>query len=292
MLTERFIENFRKEKQGRHLLDYDDLEQETLELLYRKGNTPTPIAREISQRYVELMIDEYQDTNGVQDKIFAAISRDGKNLFFVGDVKQSIYGFRRAEPQIFTAKYYSYADFTKAKDGEPRKILLSDNFRSSAPILQAANDVFRLLMNKRVGDVDYGEEEALRAKGKVPSLAPGYKAVELHGIHCTKEDKGPDRTEIHYEAEFVARRIAEILKNETLPTDKEQVPTKPEDIVILMRSPAARAVIFQKAAVIISFPRHPSTCKGVGSSSGLSNPNAARYHTAAQKISAGRPFTC
>ena len=247
MLTERFIENFRKEKQGRHLLDYDDLEQETLELLYRKGNTPTPIAREISQRYVELMIDEYQDTNGVQDKIFAAISRDGKNLFFVGDVKQSIYGFRRAEPQIFTAKYYSYADFTKAKDGEPRKILLSDNFRSSAPILQAANDVFRLLMNKRVGDVDYGEEEALRAKGKVPPLAPGYKAVELHGIHCTKEDKGPDRTEIHYEAEFVARRIAEILKNETLPTDKEQAPTKPEDIVILMRSPAARAVIFQKA---------------------------------------------
>ncbi len=247
LLTERFTENFRKEKQGRHLLDYDDLEQETLELLYRKGNTPTPIAREISQRYVELMIDEYQDTNGVQDKIFAAISHNGKNLFFVGDVKQSIYGFRRAEPQIFTAKYYSYADFTKAKEGEPRKILLSDNFRSSALILQAANDVFRLLMNKRVGDVDYGEEEALRPKGKVPPLAPGYKAVELHGIHCSKEDKGPDRTEIHYEAEFVARRIAAILKNEPLPMDKEQVPTKPEDIVILMRSPSVRAVIFQKA---------------------------------------------
>ncbi len=247
LLTERFIERFRREKQSRHLLDYNDLEQETLELLYRKGNTPTAIAREISQRYVELMIDEYQDTNGVQDKIFAAISRDGKNLFFVGDVKQSIYGFRRAEPQIFTAKYYSYADYTEAKEGEPRKILLSDNFRSSAPILRAANDVFRLLMNKRVGDVDYGEDEALRPKGKVPALAPDCKAVELHCIHCTKEDMGPDDTEIHYEAEFVARRISEILKNETLPTEKEQAPTKPEDIVILMRSPANRAVIFQKA---------------------------------------------
>ncbi len=246
LLTERFIENFRKEKQSRHLLDYNDLEQETLELLYRKGNTPTPIAKEISRRYVELMIDEYQDTNGVQDKIFAAISREGKNLFFVGDVKQSIYGFRRAEPQIFTAKYYSYADYTKAQEGEPRKILLSDNFRSSAPILQAANDVFRLHMNKRVGDVDYGEDEALRPLGKVADLAPGCKAVELHCIHCTKEDKGPEQTDIHYEAAFVAQRITEILRNEPLPGEKGQVPTKPEDIVILMRSPAKRAVIFQK----------------------------------------------
>ncbi len=247
LLTEQFIDGFRKEKQSRHLLDYNDLEQETLRLLYGKGNTPTAIAREISERYVELMIDEYQDTNSVQDKIFAAISREGKNLFFVGDVKQSIYGFRRAEPKIFTTKYYSYADYSKAKDGEPRRILLSDNFRSSAPILQAANDVFRLLMNQRVGDVDYGEDEALRPNADLPALALGCEAVELHGIHCIKEDKDPDHTEIHYEAEFVARRIAAILKNECLPVGKEQVPTKPEDIVILMRSPSNRAVIFQKA---------------------------------------------
>ena len=85
------------------------------------------------------MIDEYQDTNGVQDRIFAAISKDGKNLFFVGDVKQSIYGFRRADPKIFTEKYYSYADYEEAKEGDPRRILLSDNFRSSPAILAAAS---------------------------------------------------------------------------------------------------------------------------------------------------------
>ncbi len=247
LLTERFIDRFHKEKQSRHLLDYNDLEQETLRLLYGKGQTPTAVAREISQRYVELMIDEYQDTNGVQDRIFAAISRDGGNLFFVGDVKQSIYGFRRAEPEIFTAKYYSYADYTEAKDGEPRKILLSDNFRSSPPILQAANDVFRLLMNKRVGDVNYGEDEALRPMGKVPPLAPELKPVELHCLHCSNGDKDPEHNEIYYEAEFVARRISRILRNEPLPTKDGHVPTNPEDIVILMRSPSTRAVIFQKA---------------------------------------------
>ena len=244
-LTERFIENFRKEKHSRHLLDYNDLEQETLRLLYGKGTTPTPAAREISQRYVELMIDEYQDTNSVQDKIFFAISRNGENLFFVGDVKQSIYGFRRAEPKIFTEKYYSYADYMKAKEGEPRRVLLSDNFRSSESILNAANDVFRLNMNQRVGDVDYGEEEMLRAKGKVPPM--DRPAVELHCIDFTDNDLDAEHTKHHYEAEFVARRIFEILQNESLPGEDGSVKTQPEDIVILMRSLSERAVIFQKA---------------------------------------------
>ena len=244
-LTERFIENFRKEKHSRHLLDYNDLEQETLRLLYGKGTTPTPAAREISQRYVELMIDEYQDTNSVQDKIFFAISRNGENLFFVGDVKQSIYGFRRAEPKIFTAKYYSYADYLKAKEGEPRRILLSDNFRSSESILSAANDVFCLNMNQRVGDVDYGEEEMLRAKGKVPPM--DRPAVELHCIDYSDNDLDAEHTKHHYEAEFVARRISEILQNESLPGEDGPVKTQPEDIVILMRALSERAVIFQKA---------------------------------------------
>ncbi len=244
-LTVRFMEGYTKEKQSRHLLDYNDLEQETLRLLYGKGSTPTAAAKEISQRYVELMIDEYQDTNGVQDKIFSAISRNGENLFFVGDVKQSIYRFRRAEPKIFTTKYYSYADYAKAKDGQPRRILLSDNFRSSKAILAAANDVFRLHMNQRVGDVDYGEEEALRAKGKITELS--YPAVELHCINIDKENEDPEKTKHHYEAEFVARRISGILQNETLPEGQQEVKTRPEDIVILLRALSEKAPIYQKA---------------------------------------------
>lgn len=244
-LTERFILNFRKEKQSRHLLDYNDLEQETLRLLYGKGSSPTPAAREIAQRYVELMIDEYQDTNSVQDKIFFAISRNGENLFFVGDVKQSIYRFRRAEPKIFTTKYYSYADYLRAKAGEPRRILLSDNFRSSESILSAANDVFSLNMNQRVGDVDYGEEERLRAKGNVPPL--DRPAVEFHCIDLSDDDLDAEHSKHHYEAEFVARRISEILRNEPLPGKEGPVKTQPEDIVILMRALSRKAVIYQKA---------------------------------------------
>lgn len=244
-LTERFSERYRKEKHNKHALDYNDLEQETLRLLYGSGDQPTAAAKEISQRYVELMIDEYQDTNAVQDKIFAAISKNGENLFFVGDVKQSIYRFRRAEPKIFTSKYYSYADYQKAKEKEPRRILLSDNFRSSAAILSAANDVFRLCMNKRVGDVDYGDEEALRAKAQIPALE--IPAVELHCIDFLDEYGGPELNKEHYEAEFVARRIAEIVKNETIPGKDGPRKTEPEDIVILLRSLSGKAVVFQNA---------------------------------------------
>lgn len=245
MLTERFADEFRKEKQSRHLLDYNDLEQETLRLLYVKGTTPTAAAREIAERYEELMIDEYQDTNGVQDKIFSAISKDRKNLFFVGDVKQSIYGFRRAEPKIFTEKYYSYADFQKAKEGEPRRILLSDNYRSSKAILSAANDVFRLHMNQRVGDVDYGDAEALRAAGDITPL--DYPAVEFHCINMPKDAPDAENTKTHYEAEFVARRIKDILDKEELPGEGGFVKTRPEDIVILMRGLSQKAPIYQKA---------------------------------------------
>ena len=245
-LTEAFSKAYTTEKRRKHVLDYNDLEQETLRLLYGKQTYPTAAAKEISQRYVELMIDEYQDTNSVQDAIFYAISKQGKNLFFVGDVKQSIYRFRGAEPDIFTSKYYSYGSYDRVGEGEPRKILLSDNFRSSPAILSAANDVFRLTMNKRVGAVDYGEEEALRAKGRKGSLP--YPAVELHCIDLMREDLDPDAHKTHYEAEFVAKRIFDILQNETLPDGEGgQRPTEPEDIVILLRALSQKATVYRQA---------------------------------------------
>ena len=151
LLTERFSDAYRKEKLRRHALDYNDLEHETLRLLLTRQGQPTAEAREVSKRYTEIMVDEYQDTNDVQDAIFNAISRNGQNLFFVGDVKQSIYRFRLADPTIFLEKYKSFAPYTAAKPGQPRKILLSDNFRSHPEILDAANAVFRLTMTERDG---------------------------------------------------------------------------------------------------------------------------------------------
>ena len=98
----------------------------------------------------------------MQDEIFRAISRDGKNLFMVGDVKQSIYRFRLADPGIFTEKYLSYADCDAAAPGEPRRIMLRENFRSRPEVLESANHVFRNIMSRELGELEYDEAAALR----------------------------------------------------------------------------------------------------------------------------------
>ncbi len=246
LLTEEYRKTYTAEKRRRHMLDYNDLEHETLRLLVGKNGQPTAAAREISLRYAEIMVDEYQDTNAVQDAIFNAVSKAGRNLFFVGDVKQSIYGFRLADPTIFLRKYKSYAHYTAAKQDEPRKILLSDNFRSHSAILSAANDVFRLTMTERVGGLYYGDSEALRAKRNMPELHT--PPVELHciGWEDIESESPVDRKEI--EAEFVAGRIEQMLQN------KEQIPDgeglraiEPEDIVILLRSMSGKAPVYLQA---------------------------------------------
>lgn len=243
-MTEQFSKRYAKEKQRRHVLDYNDLEHETLRLLYGRGTTPTAAAKQIAERFTELMIDEYQDTNAVQDAIFSAISKNGRNLFFVGDVKQSIYRFRMADPEIFLEKYKTFSSYQAAKEGEPRKILLSDNFRSIAPILSAANDVFRLTMTERVGGLRYGEAEALRANNK-ESLSDA--AVELHCIDTTDVPSQPRISREEIEAEFVARRVSELIQTQSLPQGDGVRAIVPEDIVILMRSLTKKAPIYQAA---------------------------------------------
>ena len=129
-VTLDFDRAFSRDKRLRGLVDYADLEHFTARLLTDEQGAPTELAKQLSRRYAEIMVDEYQDVSRVQDAIFRAISRDGQNLFLVGDVKQSIYRFRLADPEIFTEKYLSYADHEAAAPGRPRRILLRENFRS------------------------------------------------------------------------------------------------------------------------------------------------------------------
>ena len=117
--------------------------------------------RSVGSRYREVMVDEYQDTNEVQNCIFTAVSHGGRTLFTVGDVKQSIYRFRLADPSIFLEKYRQFPDAAEAEEGQPRRILLSQNFRSRREVLEAVNVVFRAIMSREMGDMDYGEQEAL-----------------------------------------------------------------------------------------------------------------------------------
>lgn len=235
-LTEDFSAAYRSEKLRRHCLDYNDLEHEMLRLLTDGGLSSA--AAELSRRYTEIMVDEYQDTNAVQEAIFDAISRKGENLFFVGDVKQSIYRFRMADPSIFLKKYREFPDEEHAEKNAPSRILLSDNFRSVPAILSAANDVFRLTMTERVGGLYYTDREALRANRKMPDY--GEPAVELHCIELPAGERPVERAE--QEAEFVARRIARMLHDgETISDGDTLRPIRAEDIVILMRSLSGKA---------------------------------------------------
>ena len=242
-LVRDFGKRYEREKRRRHILDFGDLEHEALRLLYgRQGDRPTAVAREIAQRYCEILVDEYQDSNEVQDAIFRAVSQDEQNLFLVGDVKQSIYRFRLADPGIFLQKYRDFASYTEAKPGEPRKILLSENFRSRGEILEAVNDVFFRAMSERTGELNYGEAEALRTGLTFPDN--GLCPVELHCIHQDFESDGdeqdPKKAEV--EAAFLARRIADLLRSGAQVTDKGELrPVRPDDIAILLRSPRSAA---------------------------------------------------
>ena len=241
--AKRFDEAYSAEKRQRKLMDFSDLEYSAIQLLTDPyTGRPTAVAREISMRYAEIMVDEYQDSNQVQDTIFDAVSRNGQNRFMVGDVKQSIYRFRLAEPEIFLRKYDSYPGYETAENGKPRKILLSENFRSRPEILSACNDVFRLVMRKSVGDLDYGDAEALRPGRTYPPMES--TPVELHCLTGTG-DMGDKRD---LEAEYVAKRIRAMLDEGTPVTDGDGTrPVKPSDIVILMRSLSSSAAAYQAA---------------------------------------------
>ncbi len=253
-----FDEAYSNEKKRRRLLDFSDLEHCAIRLLTDKyTGQPTKTAREIAGRYVEIMVDEYQDSNEVQDTIFEAVSMNGKNRFMVGDVKQSIYRFRLADPSLFLRKYTAYAHHEDAQPGEPRKILLSENFRSRGEILSACNDVFRLIMRKSVGDLDYTDDEALKQGREFPALKE--PAVELHCL--THSD--PEQEKSAMEAEYVAARIRRMLDEKTQISDGEETrPIQPGDIAILMRSLSSTA-----ADYLAALGRHgiPAVCERGGS---------------------------
>ena len=239
-LAEQFERDYRAAKRSRRILDFSDLEHNTLDLLLGKSRTtPTAAAAEIGSRYREILVDEYQDSNGVQDAIFSALSEKKQNCFLVGDVKQSIYQFRLADPGIFLEKYHSYEGAERAEPGHGRKVLLSHNFRSGAEVIEGVNHVFGACMTPKVGGLYYTDAEALREG--VPHCPLPEPGVELYALETVTDTYGE-------EADFVAGRIRDMLDSGTLVRDGETLrPVTPGDIVILLRSPGSAAGNFQKA---------------------------------------------
>ena len=231
-LVNQFSQAYAKLKKSKRIMDFSDLEHKTLDLLLGTKRTgATTSAQEISRRFRQIMVDEYQDSNAVQDAIFSVLTEEKHNCFMVGDVKQSIYQFRLADPSIFLNKYETFVSAEDAAAGQPRKVLLSSNFRSAGEVINAVNDVFRFCMSEQVGGLVYAEEEALREG--IPHLKQSEPEVELYGIDVQADTYAE-------ESAFVAERIVQLLDGTHTIRDGDQFrPITADDIVILLRSPGS-----------------------------------------------------
>ena len=232
----------------RNAADFSDQEHEAIRLLVAENGEPTELAALVSTRYREIMVDEYQDTNEVQNRIFDAISCKGENLFTVGDVKQSIYRFRLADPRIFLQHYNTWPPLAAADEHESAKLLLSRNFRSRKEVLDATNFVFRNVLSREMGELDYGEDEMLR-----PGASYAESSVcgaEFHLLDLPTQTGEHRVRASEAEAAFVADYIRKMLSSKFPVQDdktRELRPVREEDIVILMRSPSTRLLDYRRA---------------------------------------------
>ena len=245
-LVKRFDGDFQQAKQEAGMIDFSDLEHLCLALLVdpESGDElqPSEVALELQDTFKEVMVDEYQDTNGVQEAIVNLVSR-GDNRFYVGDVKQSIYGFRMADPQLFMEKYHR---FDHDVNGVERRIDLSQNFRSHEAILNVTNFIFSQIMTDEGAGLTYGEAEALHTGRIVDNAPPEWVGgdVEVH-VLCCDEDKaqtdveeGEDLENDEKEMLFVIRKIQELKNKGAVVQDKDGTfrPMEWRDIVLLKRS--------------------------------------------------------
>ena len=225
-----FSQRYGELKRERNLLDYSDLEHRAVELFLREDGSPTPAAREVAARFDEIMIDEYQDINEVQDSLFRAVSREGENLFMVGDVKQSIYGFRRAMPEIFLKARRSFQKYRRDLDRYPAYIVLDRNFRSRKEVADTVNFVFSRLMTQAAGDIDYTGEERL-------AYGAGYAPKEGCQTELQLIARGGGASPEEAEGAWIAGRIRELVEGGFTVSDGEgERPVRYGDFCILLRS--------------------------------------------------------
>ena len=205
----KFGKRYEEAKKDKNIIDFNDIEHYALNLLVEKdeeGNfVPTDIAKQYKEKFEEIAIDEYQDSNLVQEYILTTISR-GNNIFMVGDVKQSIYKFRQAMPELFLGKYETYDEDSNS---ENIKIKLFENFRSKKNVLDVTNMVFQNIMSKSLGDIEYNEDEFLNQGMEYPEDNSEEKIgeAELNIIDLLDEEETEE--EINYDEEIIDDDVAE-----------------------------------------------------------------------------------
>ena len=276
-LVLEFDEKFTKRKKEKNILDFSDIEHLALKILVKENEEGkyirSEIAKKYSQKFKEIAIDEYQDSNLVQEYILTSVS-NGNNLFMVGDVKQSIYKFRQAMPELFLEKYEKYA--LNEPNGYGLKIQLFKNFRSRANILDFTNSIFSKIMSKDLGDIDYNEDEFLYLGANYEESQLDLKTeIDIINIKDeenenqevikeeTKEETKEDKEEnekienIELEAKFVANKIKDLIDSKAKIYDIKKQKFREisyKDIVILLRSTKNRAPVFEKELINKKIP--------------------------------------
>lgn len=291
-LVIEFSKKFEEKKKEKNCIDFNDIEHFALKILLDKNNKPTEVAKKYKEKFQEIAIDEYQDSNLVQEAILTSIS-NGKNIFMVGDVKQSIYKFRQARPELFLQKYEQYKNKEEKTEQDSLKIQLFRNFRSRKNILNITNLVFESVMSKEIGDINYDENEYLNygANYPEPEDIQSYKSdnenieistdtenqyagiAQIEIINLKENDsvtafEGEDNEEEEQEqeqerieddvleAKFVANKIKKLLNSNYMVYDKKQGYRKvrPKDIVILLRATSVLAPIYEKELSDLELP--------------------------------------
>lgn len=287
-LALKFGERYSDRKREKALLDFNDLEHFCLKILVN-GDERSSVALELSRKFEEILVDEYQDSNLIQEVIINAISRENEgqpNIFMVGDVKQSIYRFRQARPELFLSKYEKYPSYP---GGESLRILLYKNFRSRPEIIKGVNFIFKQIMSKYVGELDYTDAEALNPgavfsetddekviaggpvevdiidlSGDTDSVDNGFEGfdsveeafesverdVDSFDAYRLQESVAEKLDAIQLEARLVATRIIQLIENPEFNVYDNKLkcyrPVLYKDIVILLRTTRKWADVFSE----------------------------------------------
>lgn len=279
-----FDEVFSKRKREKNIVDFTDIEHFALEILVKKdekGNViKTDVAKKYTEKFQEIAIDEYQDSNLVQEYILTSISK-GNNIFMVGDVKQSIYKFRQARPDLFLSKYKTYKLKQNKTENDDLKIQLFKNFRSRKEVLDFSNLIFSKIMTEELGELNYTEEEYLNLGADYKDTGEDLKTeIDIITIDNKEDEEEPEELEvevdenedtqdeefkteverkedIEVEAMFVANKIKQLIDNKFQVYDakaKEKRDIKYKDIVVLLRSTKISAPIFEKEIIKLGIP--------------------------------------
>ncbi len=259
--VKRLAREFLSMKLEKNTLDFSDCEHRCLDILTKDGE-PTEIAEILRNSFDEIYIDEYQDTSKLQESIFSAIKSE-RNLFMVGDIKQSIYRFRNTDPILFKTKR---DNFSKEDEALNRKIILSKNFRSRENILDSVNCIFERIMSEESGEIDYNDDEKLYLGADYPDTAhnPIDSKTEI-AIIDTKaiEEENDDFKKTELEAIYCAKRIAELIESSVEIFDKgEYRKITYSDICIIARNVKDNAIILNAVFSEFGIPCYAESTGG------------------------------